>query len=115
MLNQLLLKLLSFNEVVIGTGDNGKPYYARLFETPILTTSEYIVLNITNQKVLFVFGWIINSNGTVLPYGSYISTSSGRTSRAFSDGTNVKVQQAIEYQNNDYRARVLIIYQKTTD
>lgn len=108
-------EVYSPNEIRIGTWIDGKPLYRRVFETSVLTSTETLILSITNEIVKTVKGWLFNDSGFVQEYGQFYNDSASYTSRTFSDGSYVKTQQNASFINGSNRARVIIEYTKTTD
>lgn len=104
----------SKNEIRIGTWKDGKPLYRKVYESGVLTASETIIDATEGKSIKMIEGWLFNDNGFCQPYGSYQNDTT-RTSRVFSDGTYIKVQQQTAWQNNNIKARVIIKYTKSTD
>lgn len=105
----------STNEQVIGTWIDGKPLYRKVYETSELTANEVVIDTFTNLEVKMIYGWFFKDDGTCQPYGLFYNTESTNTSRAFSAGGAIKVQQNTNFQNKGYKARVIAEYTKTTD
>ena len=91
-----------------------KPFYRRKYESSVLTSSEEIIDSVGVKEIEMVEGWLFNDSGFIQPYGSF-QYDTTRSSRVFTDGTNIKVQQSTGWQNNNIKARVIIYYSKSTD
>ena len=87
-------EIYSTSEQKIGTWIDGKPLYRKVFETSgQLTTNELILATLTNEVVKKIEGFLFKDNGFCQPYGSWDSNDTTRTTRCFSDGNYIKVQQ----------------------
>lgn len=105
----------STTEQVVGTWIDGKPLYRKNYETGTLTSGETVVDTVSGINVKKLFAWFVNTNGAVQCYGAYRNNVADDTSRVFYDGTYVKVQQGLNWQNSGNHALVEIQYTKTTD
>lgn len=104
----------STSEQVVGTWIDGKPLYRIVYTNGPLTSGE-VSMGATPGNVVMIQGWIMSTSGYVMPYGNFSTSDSGHTSRVFSDGQYIKVQQGTSWQGSNYSAIVVVHYTKTTD
>ena len=109
-------EIYSTEEQRIGTWIDGKPLYRKVYNKIALNGNETIVEATEGITVQMIFGWFIYTDSkSVQTIGAYRAMNTASTSRAFWDGTYIKVQGGTDWQTGQYTARVVIEYTKTTD